>query len=211
MELSEQTVRQFAHEVSSDSPAPGGGSVSALAGAMGAALTAMVSGLTAGKKQYAHVQELVLAAQNRGTAIEKKLLEVMEQDTEAFLKVSAAYAMPKETEHQKAARSEAIQQALKGCTEPPFQAMRLCGEGLCLMEHLLGNINTAAASDFGVAALMYKAAMQGAWLNVQINLASIKDTAFTEAYRKEGKTMLAEYLPKADQLFDTMAEVCDSV
>lgn len=111
MELAELTVRGFTEEIASASPAPGGGSAAALAGAVGAALTAMVSGLTLGRKKYEAVQELALRAQAQADALRKRLLAAMEQDTQAFLQVSAAYAMPKQTPEEKQARSSAIEQA----------------------------------------------------------------------------------------------------
>ncbi len=153
MELAELTVRGFTEEIASASPAPGGGSAAALAGAVGAALTAMVSGLTLGRKKYEAVQELALRAQAQADALRKRLLAAMEQDTQTFLQVSAAYAMPKQTPEEKQARSSAIEQGLKACTQPPLAVMQLCAEGLELLESLLGKTNATAASDFGVACL----------------------------------------------------------
>lgn len=115
---------------------PAGGSAAALAGAVGAALTAMVSGLTLGRKKYEAVQELALRAQAQADALRKRLLAAMEQDTQAFLQVSAAYAMPKQTPEEKQARSSAIEQGLKACTQPPLAVMQLCAEGLELLESL---------------------------------------------------------------------------
>ena len=134
MELAELTVRGFTEEIASASPAPGGGSAAALAGAVGAALTAMVSGLTLGRKKYEAVQELALRAQAQADALRKRLLAAMEQDTQTFLQVSAAYAMPKQTPEEKQARSSAIEQGLKACTQPPLAVMQLCAEGLELLE-----------------------------------------------------------------------------
>lgn len=208
MKLADMTVTGFAAEVASNSPAPGGGSVSALAGAIGAALTAMVSGLTVGRKKYAEVQELVTAAQAQGDALRARFLDVMDRDTEAFLVVSAAYAMPKQTDEEKAARSAAIQEGLKGCTKTPFEMMQLCAEGLELLSSLVGKTNVTAASDFGVAALSLKTAMQGAWLNVLINIGSISDEAFAAQYKQEGEAMLAKYLPAADCCFEAMYALC---
>ena len=108
MELAELTVRGFTEEIASASPAPGGGSAAALAGAVGAALTAMVSGLTLGRKKYEAVQELALRAQAQADVLRKRLLAAMEQDTQAFLQVSAAYAMPKQTLEEKQARETLI-------------------------------------------------------------------------------------------------------
>ena len=118
MELAELTVRGFTEEIAC------------------AALTAMVSGLTLGRKKYEAVQELALRAQAQADALRKRLLAAMEQDTQAFLQVSAAYAMPKQTPEEKQARSSAIEQGLKACTQPPLAVMQLCAEGLELLEYL---------------------------------------------------------------------------
>lgn len=104
MKLSEQTVAGFTGLLASDAPAPGGGSVAALEGAFGAALTAMVCALTAGREKYAAHQALIADVQKRAEALRPRLLEVMDRDTEAFLTVSAAFALPKGTEEEKAAR-----------------------------------------------------------------------------------------------------------
>ena len=192
MELAELTVRGFTEEIASASPAPGGGSAAALAGAVGAALTAMVSGLTLGRKKYEAVQELALRA----------------QDTQAFLQVSAAYAMPKQTPEEKQARSSAIEQGLKACTQPPLAVMQLCAEGLELLESLLGKTNATAASDFGVACLSLRAGMQGAWLNVCINTGSLHDAAFAAGARAAGQKLLDTGLPRADRCYAAMLAAC---
>lgn len=104
----------------------------------------MVSGLTLGRKKYEAVQELALRAQAQADALRKRLLAAMEQDTQAFLQVSAAYAMPKQTPEEKQARSSAIEQGLKACTQPPLAVMQLCAEGLELLEDPLGKTNATA-------------------------------------------------------------------
>ena len=202
MELAELTVRGFTEEIASASPAPGGGSAAALAGAVGAALTAMVSGLTLGRKKYEAVQELALRAQAQADALRKRLLAAMEQDTQAFLQVSAAYAMPKQTPEEKQARSSAIEQGLKACTQPPLAVMQLCAEGLELLESLLGKTNATAASDFG------RAGMQGAWLNVCINTGSLHDAVFAAGARAAGQKLLDTGLPRADRCYAAMLAAC---
>ena len=199
MELAELTVRGFTEEIASASPAPGGGSAAALAGAVGAALTAMVSGLTLGRKKYEAVQELALRAQAQADALRKRLLAAMEQDTQTFLQVSAAYAMPKQTPEEKQARSSAIEQGLKACTQPPLAVMQ---------ESLLGKTNATAASDFGVACLSLRAGMQGAWLNVCINTGSLHDAAFAAGARAAGQKLLDTGLPRADRCYAAMLAVC---
>ena len=129
----------------------------------------------------------------------------MDRDTEAFNLVSDAFSMPKETDEQKAARSAAIQNGLKACTKTPMEMMELCGETVALAASLLEHgFNDTSASDLGVAFLSLKAAIQGAWLNVLINVGSIKDEAFVTEYREKGKSLLDSVLPLCDACFEKL-------
>ena len=204
MKLAELKTAEFVDLLASDAPAPGGGSAAALEGALGAALTAMVCGLTVGKKKYAEFQELAEEAQKKATDLKVRFVDVMDRDTEAFNVVSAAFGMPKETDEEKAARSAAIQEGLKGCTKTPFEMMELAVETLELTASILGKSNDSAASDLGVSALSLRAAIQGAWLNVLINIGSLKDTALAEDYRAKGEALLAKALPLADEIYSTV-------
>lgn len=201
MKLSEQTVAGFSQCLASDAPAPGGGSAAALEEAFGAGLTAMVCALTAGREKYGAHQELVLDVQRRAEALGPRLLEVMDRDTEAFLAVSAAFAMPKGTAEEKAARSQAIQRGLERCTEVPLEGMELAGEALELAGSILGKCNESAASDLGVAALSLRSGIQGAWLNVLINVKSLKDRAVAESALARGRAILDRALPLAERLY----------
>ena len=206
MQLAELKTSEFVDLLASDAPAPGGGSAAALEGALGAALTAMVCGLTVGKKKYADYQELAESAQKKALDLKARFVDVMDRDTEAFNVVSAAFGMPKATDEEKAARSAAIQEGLKGCTKTPFEMMELAVETLELTASILGKSNDSAASDLGVSALSLRAAIQGAWLNVLINIGSLKDTALAEDYRKKGEALLAQALPLADQIYDAVVK-----
>ena len=128
MKLADMTVAQFVDTVASDAPAPGGGSVAALAGSIGAALTAMVGNLTQGRKKYAQYAEFAARVEAKGNELKARLLDVMDRDTEAFMLVSDAFSMPKATDEEKAARSAAIQAGLKACTKTPMEMMELCAE-----------------------------------------------------------------------------------
>ena len=206
MKLAELKTAEFVDLLASDAPAPGGGSAAALEGALGAALTAMVCGLTVGKKKYAEFQELAEEAQKKATDLKARFVDVMDRDTEAFNVVSAAFGMPKETDEEKAARSAAIQKGLEGCTKTPFEMMELAVETLELTASILGKSNDSAASDLGVSALSLRAAIQGAWLNVLINIGSLKNKELAEDYRKKGEALLAKALPLADQIYDTVVK-----
>ena len=207
MKLADMQVTQFCDVLASDAPAPGGGSTAALEGALGAALTAMVCGLTTvgkSREKYAEYQEFVLASQKKALDLKARFMDVMDRDTEAFNVVSAAFGMPKATDEEKAARSATIQKGLEGCTRTPFEMMELAAETLELTAELLGKTNDSAASDLGVSALSMRAAIQGAWLNVLINIGSLKNKELAEDYRKKGEALLAKALPLADQIYQNV-------
>ena len=207
MKLVEMKVNEFVDLMASDEPAPGGGSAAALEGALGAALTAMVCGLTTvgkSKEKYAEYQEFVVESQKKAADLKLRFVDVMDRDTDAFNVVSAAFRMPKSTDEEKAARSAAIQKGLEACTATPFEMMELATETLELTASLLGKTNDSAASDLGVSALSMRAAIQGAWLNVLINIGSLKNKELAEDYRKKGEAMLAKALPLADQIYQNV-------
>lgn len=206
MELSELTVRSFANLLGSDAPAPGGGSAAALAGSLGAALAAMVSALTLGRKKYADFQELAQSGFERGSALKDELLEAMERDTAVFNDFSAAMALPKETPEEKEARSAAMQKALALCIESPLRVMELSFETMKLTNELLGKTNANALSDLGVSALMLGTAVQGAWLNVLINLGGLKDEAAANAYRTKGETLLNDTLNLSRDVYEKIVQ-----
>ena len=206
MKLAELKTAEFVDLLASDAPAPGGGSAAALEGALGAALTAMVCSLTIGKKKYAEFEELAAEAQKKAVGLKARFVDVMDRDTEAFNVVSAAFGMPKATDEEKAARSAAIQKGLEGCTKTPFEMMELAAEALELTASILGKSNDSAASDLGVSALSLRAAIQGAWLNVLINIGSLKNKELAEDYRAKGEALLAKALPLADQIYDTVVK-----
>lgn len=206
MELSELTVRSFANLLGSDAPAPGGGSAAALAGSLGAALAAMVSALTLGRKKYADFQELAQSGFERGSVLKDELLEAMERDTAVFNDFSAAMALPKETPEEKEARSAAMQKALALCIESPLRVMELSFETMKLTNELLGKTNANALSDLGVSALMLGTAVQGAWLNVLINLGGLKDEAAANAYRTKGETLLNDTLNLSRDVYEKIVQ-----
>lgn len=190
MALSELTVRGFADLLASNAPAPGGGSTAALEGALGAALSAMVSALTVGRKKYEEHWEFNEDCCQKAAALKDDLLVAMDKDTDAFNGFTAAMALPKETPEDKARRSAAMQEALIACTESPYHMMELCVTALELVETQVGKTNTNAMSDLGVAALSLGAAIHGAWLNVLINVGGLKDAALADHYRRDGKALL---------------------
>jgi len=201
MKLVDRTLTGFTELLASDAPAPGGGSTAALEGALGAALIHMVGALTTGKAKYAEHQPMLDGLLAESEKISRQFIEIIDTDTEAFNSVTAVFAMPKATDADKAARKAAMTEALKACTRSPLAMMKLAASALELAEKAAGKTNPNAASDFGVAALSLKAAVQGAWLNILINIGGIEDQEFVSQHRGEGERILARALPLADKLY----------
>ena len=184
-ELTTRTVRDFVDEVATGNPAPGGGSVAALSGSLGAALGCMVARLTLGKPGYESAAAEIQDALNKLEGLKRDMLNLVEEDATAYNKVTAAYAMMKDSGPSKVERSKAIQEAFKGATAVPLRLTRKCGNALDLLKVLAAKGNPSAASDAGVGGLMLYAGMKGAALNVQINLGGLKDQDFVAKTRKE--------------------------
>jgi len=177
--------------MASDAPAPGGGSASALSAAMGASLTSMVAALTLGKPKYAEFEQLAKEIVSAMNKLRKELADAVDRDTEAYNGVGAVFAMPKATDEEKAARKQAMQDALKQATLVPLEVMRLALAGLELTASCVGKTNPNAASDLGVASLTLLAGVKGAWLNVLINLSGVTDDSFVRDCKAKGGEMFA--------------------
>jgi formiminotetrahydrofolate cyclodeaminase len=171
-------MKTFLDELASASPAPGGGSVAALSGALGSALTSMVCRLTIGKKKYAAVEEDMKKILDQAEELRGQFTELIEKDSAAFNKVMEAFSLPKDSEPQKALRAAAIHEATKEATLVPLQVMKHCIDALALVQTVAASGNPNSVSDAGVAALMLHSAVEGAALNVRINLKGLEDTDF---------------------------------
>ena len=176
------TVAGFIDELASDSPAPGGGSVSALNGAIAAALTSMVGNLTIGKKKYADVEEEMREIVSRVSEIQKELLEAVDKDSDAFNVVFAAFKWPKETEEEKEARSAEIQRGTKIAADVPMRVAEKAAELMPLIEKVIMKGNQNSITDACCAMMACRYAVIGALLNVRINLGSIKDETFVKEH-----------------------------
>lgn len=175
--LIDLTARGLAEETASESPAPGGGSISAYMGALGAALGTMVANLTAHKAAYDDRWEEFSAAAEKGQDIMERLLHLVDEDTAAFNRIMDVFAMPKKTEEEKAARAEAMERATLYATEVPLHTMETSFEAFALLHDMASNGNPASVTDAGVGALAARAAVRGAFLNVKINASGLKDRA----------------------------------
>ncbi len=195
MSLASKPLHDFLAELGSAEPVPGGGSVAALGGALGASLVAMVCRLTIGKKGYEAVSDELSTILPRADALQAELRELMQTDIDAFAHVMDAYKLPQETDAQKTARTRSIQDALKHASDVPLRVAELCAEVLTLTRGVVEKGNKNAASDAGVGALMAEAGLRGAAFNVSINLGAIKDAAFVD----DRRARVAKLMAAADQ------------
>lgn len=207
MDLSDLSVRSFTELLGSNAAAPGGGSAAAMAASLGAALAEMVSALTVTRSLYAEFHEEAQSGLEHSAALRTAFLAAMEGDTAAFNSLTAALNLPKQTEEESAFRAAAVQDALILCIESPVHIMELSLEAVQLVEGMLGKTNMAAVSDLGVAALMLGAAVQSAWLNVLINLGSLKDKTRAEAYRVRGAELLRDTLAHSGAVYDRVLDL----
>ncbi len=185
MELRKLTVEGFIDETASSSPAPGGGSIAALNAASSAALITMVANLTLGKEKYAAVEGDMKEVAAKAGALKDDFLALIDEDSNAFNKIMAAFKLPKDTDEAKKARSVAIQEATKGAALVPFKVGQKANELFALAEEVITKGNQNAITDGAVAAMNARAAVRGAFLNVKINLGSIKDGLFVEDLQKK--------------------------
>lgn len=195
-----ESVSGFLGAIASSAPAPGGGSVAAHAGALAAALAQMVAGLTIGKKKYAAVEGEMKELAIRAAALTNALSALVKRDADAYTAVSGAYALPKESDADKAARDEAIQAALLQAADVPLETARACAEvaELALMAAERGNSN--AVSDAGVAALLADAGCRGASYNVRINAMSITDSAAAKRLNEQAAELVGRVSAIAEKV-----------
>ena len=193
-------VDRFVDEVSSASPAPGGGSVAALAGSLAAGLSAMVANLTVGKKGYEAAWDDLSAVAERAQSVKDRLVRAVDEDTDAFNQAMAAMRMPKGTPEEQAARNAALEAGFQQAARVPLETAKACREAMALALVAAAQGNANSASDAGVAALMARAGVEGAVLNVLINLGSVKDEAFKQACRDETGQLANEAAAACDQI-----------
>jgi len=188
----DQPLHVYVDDAASGKPAPGGGSVSACAGALGAALVSMVCNLTIGKEKFAAVEGRLSALVTRSDALRVRLEQLLQDDTTAYNGVIEGYRMPKETAEQQAARSAHIQAALKVAANVPLEIARVALD-VCRLARTAAELgNPAAVTDAAIGAILGEAAAQGAALNVLINLGSIRDEGYVASSRAELDRILAE-------------------
>jgi len=202
VKLTDKPVTSFLDDLASSLPAPGGGSVASLSGALGAALVSMVCNLTLGKKGYEEAQDDIQALLAQSEALRREMTDLLEADVAAYTAYSQTAKMPRDTEEEKVTRTAAMQAALKNATMVPMRIAEVAVQvmDLCMPAAVKGN--KWAVSDAGVAVLMAEAALRSAALNVLINLGTIKDAQFVAEKRAHLDGLLEGRGVMRDQVYD---------
>jgi formiminotetrahydrofolate cyclodeaminase len=191
-EMFNKSFKKVLDESASSAPTPGGGSVSAMVGCLGTAMVAMVGNLTVGKEKYKEFESQTKAILDKAYDAMAKLEKLVDEDMAVFGSFMDALKMPKDTEEQKKERSEKMQLALKSATDTPMEIARVCLDVLKLADELSVFGNKGAISDVGVGAYVAEAALNGVLLSVDINVPSIKDSAYVEKVNAEKNQLIAE-------------------
>ncbi len=205
--LKDMKIDEFSDELSGDSPAPGGGSVAALSGAMAASLVSMVANLTHGKKGYEEYYDSMEKAALKAQAVKERFIALIDMDTDAFNGLMAASKMPKKTDEQKKERDEAIEQATKNAINIPLSVMDACSDMLDIMDETAQYGNKNSVSDAGVAALNTVACCEGAYMNVLINLPGVNDKKYIEDTRKHAEKTLETVKKRCEEVKEKVYKI----
>ena len=202
--IKDLTLQAFLDQLASGASTPGGGSAAGLMGAMGAALVAMVCQFTVGREKYAAVDADMRRVLDAAEAARRVLTDAIAADVAAFDQVMAAYGLPKVADEEKAARTEAIQLALKAATEVPLACARVCAEVIRLSAEAAEHGNANVVSDAGVAVMAAYAGLKSAALNVYVNAGSIRDEAFGASRVRELEALLVTAEGDVARIFDAV-------
>lgn len=204
--LLNMNLKAFADETASESPAPGGGSISAYVGALGISLGTMVANLSSHKRGWDDRWEEFSKWAEKGQAIKDKLLKLVDEDTNAFNKIMEAFRMAKGTKEEQKARKQAIQDATKYAIEVPFTVMQTALDSMEIIKAMAATGNPNSVSDAGVGALCARSAVLGAFLNVQINTGDLEDKEFVEEKLKEGEAMVEKAKRQEEEILQIVQE-----
>ncbi|MDO4545907.1 MAG: cyclodeaminase/cyclohydrolase family protein [Bacillota bacterium] len=205
MLYTDKTCREFIDVLAGKEPVPGGGSVAALVGALGAALGNMVGSLTVGKKKYAYVEEEMRACMEEVRQLQKELIDLVQRDIDIFEPLSKLYGMKADTEEEKAEKERLLEEALDRACQVPLEIMKHCGRAIELSKTFAEKGSVIAVSDAGASAILCKAAMEAASLNVYINTDMMKGKVRAGKLNQECASYLMEYTPLADEVFEYVA------
>ena len=200
--LTDKSLAAFADELAAKKPVPGGGGAAAAAGALGAALCIMVGNYTVGKKKYAAYEAGVLRIMEEADQLQKELIRLVDADAEAFTPLSQAYAIPKEDPK----RAEVLEVATIGACRAPLEMIRCSARAIDLLEEMLEKGSVMLVSDVGCGALLCRAAMECAAMNVYINTKTMQDRSLAEEMEQEAEQLIFEYREKASAIAYSVTE-----
>jgi len=201
-----EPLGEYLERLAAKLPAPGGGSAAALVGALAAALESMVANFTVGKEAYREVEPEVRGMLEQSEALRGELTKLVQADMDVYSKVSSAYGLLRESAEQKAARTEAIQAALKVAAQVPYKVVVACDKVLAMCPELAVKGSANLISDVGVAVVFAEAALQAAYLNVEINLAGIKDDGYNQQMRRDLAPLVARAPKTREQVWPRVLE-----
>jgi formiminotetrahydrofolate cyclodeaminase len=202
VKFADMSCNEFVDRLASKSPVPGGGGVSALVGAIGTALASMVCNLTTGKKKYAQFEDDIQRILKRAAELQDDLMKMIDEDAENFLPLSKAYGMPKDTEEERRLKEETLEKALKQACEVPVKIVKACYEAIKLHAELVDKGSRLAISDVGVGVQCLRAAIISGWLNIVININSIKDQDYVNKVREETENLVRQGAMLADKVYE---------
>ncbi len=209
MKETEKVIKIYLENLKSKEPIPGGGAASALGAAEGVALVMMVGNLTVGKGKYEKFEKVNVESLTFGEELLQDLMDLIDEDANAFNKVSEAYKLPKETKEEKEIRSKKISDSAIFATKVPVRVMEAALAGLKLTAGLMGKSNPNVISDLGTAAIKLEGAIKGSWLNVIINLPSIKSSALKEEFRKKGEEIYMQGEEIGRKIYEQVIETLE--
>lgn len=198
MDYKDMSLTAFSEALASDAPAPGGGGASALAGALGAALGAMVGNLTVGKKKYADVEYEVIELTEKAQVLRRKLLALIDEDAAAFEPLARAYALPKD----EPGRDDVMEACLRRAADTPLRILRMCCEVIELQELFARKGSSMVASDAATGAALALAAMYGAAVNVKVNTKLMKRRDYADEINREADALTEEYRKRAERVYE---------
>jgi glutamate formiminotransferase/formiminotetrahydrofolate cyclodeaminase len=202
--LIDMNLKAFMDETASESPAPGGGSVSAYMGALGIALGTMVANLSAHKRGWDNRWKEFSDWAEKGKAIQNHLLQLVDEDTKAFNRIMEAFSLPKKSEEEKKMRDNAVQEATKNATLVPLKVMEVAYSGFGLINEMVENGNPNSISDACVGALAIRSCIRGAFLNVRINASGLSDQVFVTDVITKGADIEAQAMASEDHVLKTI-------
>lgn len=201
MKMIDGSCTEFVDKLASKDAVPGGGGAAALTGAIGTALASMVVNLTLGKKKYAEFEDDNKRIIAKAEILQKELMEMVDLDAENFLPLSKAYGLPKDTEEQKKYKEETLEKCLITACGVPVDIVKKCYDAIVLHQELVDKGSKLAISDVGVGVQCLRAALISGWLNVLININSIKNEEYVSNIEKEVKPLVSKGIAIADEVY----------